>query len=247
MTQQNQGFQPYSPKVDDAETLKYYLEKMSRGVSHDVNNVFTYIMGMTELALMEPGIPDSTQVALAKIITYVDRGRHLTQQIMDFGNSFQCHPREVNLDSFLARFRGELKLQTEFEHEVAIKNGTGINNIFVDESLLNKLFYHVCLNAVEAMAESENHTKKLLISAVLIDGDKIEFSIQDTGTGIKEANIDDIFTPFVSGKRSTKNAGLGLTIALQIALIHKGSIEIANNEEGGVTVKIILPVGTPPT
>lgn len=244
MTKPDPLFDPHSPKMNDAETLRHYLEKLSRGASHDVNNVFTYIMGMAEIAQLHSDVPEPIQSALEKIITYVERGRHLTQQIMDFGNSFQNTISEVNLRKFMGTYKSDLSLWVAPDQKITMEVSETIGFVYVDETQLKKLLRHICMNAIESMEESDQKVKNLSLSVREVNENEVEFKVSDTGIGVKEKDFPEVFTPFFSRKKTIKHAGLGLSIAQQICMIHGGNIGIDNNDSGGSTVKITLPIRT---
>ncbi|MGI0010701.1 MAG: ATP-binding protein, partial [Nitrosopumilaceae archaeon] len=91
-------------------------------------------------------------------------------------------------------------------------------------------------------------TKKGIIRVenyVLPEKNKVEIKISDTGVGIAEDIIPNLFGKFVS--RSTqdgfdRDTGLGLFIAKAIITAHKGKISGHNNKEGGATFTIELPI-----
>ncbi|MEM7779540.1 MAG: ATP-binding protein [Pseudomonadota bacterium] len=72
--------------------------------------------------------------------------------------------------------------------------------------------------------------------------------IDDKGPGIPEARISEMLEPFTRGEasrnRATGGAGLGLTLARAIVEAHSGTLELGNRTEGGLRVRIRLPMGT---
>lgn len=246
MTKKTTFYEIHSPKMDDVETQRLYLERFTRGVTHDVNNVFTYIMGMAEIAQLQPDLSEPVNSAFEKIVSYVERGRQLTQQVMDFGNSFHCTPRKLDLTKFIQIFKHDLLIRMPKDQSLSLHIEEEIGVIYVDETLLNKLLINVCMNAIEAMEVSEKEDKVLSLSIVLLDdggSDKeIEFSISDNGEGISENDLPKVFIPFFGTKRTTKHAGVGLTTAQQIVHVHGGDIGLGINSLGGVVIKFKIPI-----
>jgi signal transduction histidine kinase len=80
----------------------------------------------------------------------------------------------------------------------------------------------------------------------LMEGDtSITIEVDDDGPGIREADRDRVFEPFVrledSRNRDTGGTGLGLAIARTIARAHGGDVSFANRPEGGLRMTISLP------
>ena len=76
--------------------------------------------------------------------------------------------------------------------------------------------------------------------------EKVIFAIiEDTGCGISEENIPNIFDPFYTSRRADGGVGLGLSVSKNIMRIHQGCIFIDNREEGGVKVTLIFKAANP--
>ncbi|MBW8639781.1 HAMP domain-containing protein [Hoeflea sp. WL0058] len=75
--------------------------------------------------------------------------------------------------------------------------------------------------------------------------DGVEITVTDSGPGIPEERLNDIFEPFVrletSRSEETGGIGLGLAIARSSVQAHGGALTLANNKGGGLTAKIMLP------
>jgi signal transduction histidine kinase len=73
----------------------------------------------------------------------------------------------------------------------------------------------------------------------------VEVTIDDSGPGIPEDRLKDVFRPFVrleeSRNRDSGGAGLGLAIARSVAVAHGGSIILSNRKEGGLRALVRLP------
>ncbi len=71
-------------------------------------------------------------------------------------------------------------------------------------------------------------------------------TVRDSGPGIAESEMARIFTPFTRGDqaRSSQGAGLGLAIVRRVVSMHQGSINLANHVNGGLEVRISLPLET---
>jgi signal transduction histidine kinase len=79
----------------------------------------------------------------------------------------------------------------------------------------------------------------------LAKDENLEIFVDDSGPGIPEEKIRDVFEPYVrleqSRSRGTGGTGLGLSIARSVILAHGGQLELQNRPEGGLRAWIILP------
>ncbi|MBO9538263.1 ATP-binding protein [Herbaspirillum sp.] len=81
--------------------------------------------------------------------------------------------------------------------------------------------------------------------SIALEQQRVAIRIRDRGPGIPESELESVFEPFyrleVSRSRDTGGTGLGLTIALNIAENHQGSLKLRNLPEGGLEVLLELP------
>lgn len=109
--------------------------------------------------------------------------------------------------------------------------------IDIDAYLIEQVLINLILNAVEASEELEQATIIVLAERNL-DGKAI-ISVKDNGTGIPTEIRDSIFVPFFSTKK--KGSGVGLSLCKQIAMLHKGKIQVNSEEGKGTVISLILP------
>lgn len=80
----------------------------------------------------------------------------------------------------------------------------------------------------------------------MLSGDVLSIIVEDSGPGIPEDQLSDVFQPFqrVEGSRSRKTGGhgLGLSIVRSIILAHGGDVKLANKVSGGLRAEITLPI-----
>lgn len=73
------------------------------------------------------------------------------------------------------------------------------------------------------------------------EGDKIVFTVTDTGTGIDKNKLDKIFEPFFTTKEVGQGMGLGLSIAYGIVRDYDGKIDVESEVGVGTTFKYSFP------
>jgi signal transduction histidine kinase len=115
----------------------------------------------------------------------------------------------------------------------------------LDHEKIAMVMTHLLSNAVDAM--KNQNTKHLRISTEKVPasdkaGESVRLVISDTGHGIKEEDMARIFDPFFTTKDPDKGKGLGLAVSYGIIREHGGRIWAENNEWGGATFIIELPI-----
>ncbi|MHB8767351.1 MAG: sensor histidine kinase, partial [Deferrisomatales bacterium] len=107
--------------------------------------------------------------------------------------------------------------------------------LYADPALLGELFSGLMENAVEAMPAGGGLTVECRAAESWV-----VVQIQDTGVGIPEEDLEEIFDPFYTSK--TSGAGLGLAKAFLIVEEHGGTIDFESRVGEGTTCAVTLPV-----
>ena len=83
--------------------------------------------------------------------------------------------------------------------------------------------------------------RRLLIRTETADGsEEVIVSVTDSGSGIPEPDLEQVFEPFVTTKEN--GVGLGLSVCRSIISAHGGKLWAANNPDRGATLYFSLPV-----
>lgn len=106
----------------------------------------------------------------------------------------------------------------------------------LDMEQLKRAFTNVIINAIEAMKRSKE--KVLTVMSRMEHNDCI-ITITDTGEGIEDDKINDLFEPFYTKK--PMGMGLGLTTVLNIMKKHDAEIVVTSRVGEGTTFKFIFP------
>jgi signal transduction histidine kinase len=213
------------------------LGRLSASIAHEVNNPLGIIKNyLTIISKSIQRNPDlNSHIGIVR--DEVDRIAFIVKQLLEF-------------------YRPTLKQTVEFDlcHVLEstlelMKNEFSKNNIELsvpDERLpcrlvgspekIKQVFLNLLINARDAMTDGG----KLSVS-LAGKNSQIEVMFTDTGPGIDEEVLPNIFEPFYTTKKDS-GMGLGLAVCYGIIRSHKGVIEAYNNDEGGATFLIKLPL-----
>lgn len=152
------------------------------------------------------------------------------------------HFTEVNLNKLIENIVDEAQTLYLTNKNVNFVVQTPDLIIFqADQERISQLLRNIVFNAIKFTPNDG----KISIYAKL-NKSIVEIKIKDTGIGIPESELKDIFHPFTQSSRTKTNAGgtgLGLAIALEIVTAHKGKIWVENNKNGiGSCFYINLPI-----
>ena len=107
--------------------------------------------------------------------------------------------------------------------------------LMADSGQLVQIFSNIILNAIQAMHEGG----KLTIRSKTPDNKWAEISVSDTGVGIPEKELDEIFEPLFTTK--AKGIGLGMAITKILVDAHGGRIRLKSKVGIGTTFTVSLP------
>ncbi len=96
---------------------------------------------------------------------------------------------------------------------------------------------NLIFNAADAIPDAGG---KIVLRTMSLDG-AVEISLQDTGTGIAEEDLEKVFDPFFTTKEPGKGTGLGLTVCQSLIESLGGTIRIESRKNEGTTVYVRLP------
>ncbi len=188
---------------------------------------------------MPPAL-DSAIEGLGRIATIVRSMKefaHPDQAQMSFADVNQA------IQSTLVVARNEYKYIAELETDFGALPPVAC---YLGE--INQVVLNLLVNAAHAIGDVVKGTSELgrITVRTRTDGDSVEISVGDTGSGIPEAIRDKIFDPFFTTKEVGKGTGQGLAIAHSVIVKkHGGSLRFESEMGKGTTFFIRLPVHAP--
>ncbi len=225
-----------------------HMESLTLGMAHEIRNPLGGIRASAQLLRQELENPEQ-QEYLDVVISEVDRINRLIERMMDF-----TRPRELNIKE--TNIHKVLKDITLLEQEVMAQKNIRLEQVYdpslppiqADEDQLKQVFSNLIRNAIEASSENEKIQLVTRVSTgysiktshTANPGQSIVVEIVDSGAGISESAMKNLFTPLFTTK--SKGSGLGLPISLKIVENHGGKIKITSEERLGTTVQLFLPV-----
>lgn len=229
----------------EAQELESW-QKLIRVLTHEIMNSVTPISSLSsainEMLTEEDGqrrpvsqIPaDDLDDMYQSLRTIEDRSRGLLKFVSNYKDLTRLpHPVYMNI-----------KLEELFEHisslmkkEMAKQDITfEVHSqgpeltIYADKDMILQVLINLLANAKDALEQTKN--KRIKLAGFRI-GEKTFIQVSDNGPGIDQESIDKVFIPFFTTKK--KGSGIGLSLAMQIMRLHKGSIYFTTKEGKGTT------------
>lgn len=222
------------------------LGELAAGAAHEIKNPLTSIRSTIQY-LSNDFHPDTEKGQMMhELLNETERINKIVQGLLSFARPSELNTTEVDMEQLINQtlllVNNTLKkLQVEVEFEYFTEQTT----ISGDAEQLKQVCLNIILNAAEAMkGNEESRPRTLYISmeqGAMIDARShyLLLSIEDTGKGIDEKDIDNVFNPFFTTKE--EGTGLGLAICYGIINRHKGELEVRSTLGKGTCFTIKLP------
>jgi signal transduction histidine kinase/CheY-like chemotaxis protein len=233
------------------------IGKLSSGMAHDFSNLLSSIFGSINLLKKRISDKEDAYRLLDNIENCSIRARDLTRGLLSFGKPTPKR-RELIKPNLLLSEISKVITQT-FPAKISFESHVDENlyDILGNGTEVYQVLLNLCVNAKEAITDKGRITlsaKNISIKDSNIDshpllekGNYVTFSVKDSGTGIKEEDINKIFDPYFStkDKQSGSGSGLGLYVTYGIIKAHKGHIEVSSIIEHGTTFDVFIPAFEP--
>ena len=214
------------------------LGEMTAGIAHEVNNPLGSILLYSEL-LMAGDIPRPLKRDLKVIHGEAKRAARIMTDLLTYSRRMGSQGRRMDLHKVLKKVI-DMRRYTEMVRNIDITVDLHDEPLYVvgNSSQLTQLLMNLILNAEEALEETNGRN---IAITTRIDEEWAKISIADSGPGIPQENLQQIFYPFFTTKPTGKGTGLGLSTCYGIVTAHKGLIRAERNEMGGATFIVELP------
>ena len=239
------------------------IGRLTSGIAHDFNNILFSIIGYNQLnsyagedctdeKLKEEILFNTEQVNLAS-----ERAVNLIKKMMAYSRqnptnkNIEVKPTHEVIDEVLVLMRPALTSKFQLNADI-----DSTLTIQIDSTELHQILTNLIVNARDAMSQGglitislkQVTTHELVCNSCVttLEGEFIELSVLDTGTGIEQKVIDHIFDPFFTTKPVGEGTGLGLSTVSGMVHEADGHIIIESITEApsnGTTFRLLFPQG----
>ena len=216
------------------------LGQMVAGITHELNNPLTAIMGYGNLLLERP-LDTRSMADVRRICQESERAAGIVRNLLTLSRDAKLERTAVNLNEVIGQtlrlcayeiHRADILVQTDLDPSLP---DTLANPVQLQQVVLNLL-----INSQQAIAEVGRPGRIVLRTR---NGGNLAFlQVEDNGPGIDPELHTRIFEPFFTTKAVGVGTGLGLSIVAGILRQHGADIQLTSTGEDGTTFTISLPV-----
>jgi two-component system, LuxR family, sensor kinase FixL len=222
------------------------MGEMASALAHELNQplaaISNYMKGSRRLLAGSPD-PNKSKIetALDRAAEQALRAGQIIRRLRDFVARGESEKRIESL-SKLVEEAGALGLAGAREQGVQLRFNLDpeYDLVLVDRVQIQQVLVNLFRNALEAMAHSPR--RELIASNARDADDMVEVAVFDTGPGIPDDVMPNLFQTFYTTKET--GMGVGLSISRSIVEAHGGRMWAEANSSGGATFRFTLPAAS---
>ncbi|MFC1884220.1 PAS domain S-box protein [Thermodesulfobacteriota bacterium] len=249
---------------EEKEKLKDRLQRAQKmeaigtlagGVAHDLNNLLSGVTTYPEFLLSDMPETSPLRKPIMRIQKTGEKAAAVVQDLVILARGGVVIAEPINLNEIIEDYLDSpehFKIQELNPHvRLETRLDPSLSNIMGSPNHLFKTIMNLVSNAVEAIHENGDihiYTSNSYIDEpvkgydTVKDGEYAELTVQDTGAGLSDNDIERIFEPFytkkILGRRGT---GLGMAVVWGTVKDHKGYIDIESSEGKGTKITLYFP------
>jgi signal transduction histidine kinase len=244
LEESQKGLKEKNLELSRLDTLK---DEFLANTSHELRTPLNGIVGLAD-SLLDGATGDLPEPTMQNLNMIASSGRRLTNlvnDILDFSKlshkDLQLSLRPVDMHS-VADIVLTLTTPLIGKRDIKLENNIGTDElgVYADENRVQQILFNLVGNALKFTRQGN-----ITLSAQKVDG-YLCVSITDSGIGIPQEQVEDIFKSFEQGDgsiaREYGGTGLGLTVTKQLVELHGGRIEVKSEVGTGSSFSFTLPV-----
>ena len=225
---------------------------LAGGIAHDFNNILQAITGYLELLRRQRGQNSTARKYINEIDAVSRRAADLVRQLLTFSRKVDPTLKPVSLNDTVRQTVSLLERTIPRMININTLLDDNLDLILADSNQIEQVLMNLATNARDAMPLGG--TLLIETSNFQVDGDArrnnpalvadeyVVMRVSDTGEGMDEETLKNIFTPFFTTKGVGQGTGLGLAMVYGIVQAHDGYIRCDSEPGHGTSFSIFLPV-----
>lgn len=225
--------------------------RLAGGVAHDFNNMLGAIMGYSDLALMQLDPQQRMHGYIQEIRKAAERSANLTRQLLAFARKQNIVTKVLDLNAIVQGMLSMLRRLIDEQIHLEWQPEEGLWPVKMDPGQIDQILANLCVNArdaIDGVGRITIRTENVSLGeadctdrAGFVPGEFVCLSVADSGCGMSEEVLRNIFEPFYTTKEQGKGTGLGLSMVYGIVKQNGGFIDVESAPGNGTTFRIFLP------
>ena len=214
------------------------IGEMAAAAAHELNEPLGSILGFAQLTKNSPNLPVQAEHDIERIVNAALHAREVIKKLLLFARKLPTRKAPCNLNNLVRE--GLYFLESRCAREgisLVRKLDDILPEITADSGQLHQVLVNLVVNAIQAMPRGGTLTIR-----TAFDGSQVQLAVEDTGIGMSEAVMKQLFIPFFTTKGAGQGTGLGLSVVHGIVTSHGGTISVDSQRGKGSRFVVALPL-----
>ena len=221
------------------------MGELTASLAHELNQPLTAILANAQAAqdILEskPASLDPIREILADIVEDDTRAGEVIHRLRGLLRKDPLEFAALDVNEMVAEVARLVSSDAVYRGvSVRLELGERLPPVRGDRVQLQQVILNLILNGLDAVRESITGDRALVLQTAGDGRAAVRVAVRDSGTGLVEADAEQIFEAFYT----TKSAGLGMGLAISRSIVeaHGGRLTATNNQSGGATFSFTVPV-----
>jgi two-component system sensor kinase FixL len=221
------------------------MGEMATGIAHELKQplgaIATYSYIAKSIVEKFTSSPHKLQEILGKLEEQSIRAGDIVRQLRSFGSKSKSIRVPVDLNTLVRNVAEFVELDIrQAEAVLTMKFDEPSPGMLIDEIQIQQVLVNLIRNSIDAMQETPTSRREVTVSTRTLENGSAEVTVSDSGQGLTEHEIDQVFEAFFSTKQ--EGMGMGLAISRSIVEAHGGQLWAKPNSDHGVTFGFTIPL-----
>lgn len=219
-------------------------QELVRVLTHEIMNSITPVASLADTASelvrdiqQNHHLSTELEEELSDVQSAVKTLSKRSHSLMKFVNSYRRLSRlptpnfsQINPSELFTQV-SHINAQTHNHHpiKITIQTEPADLGLQADRDMLEQVLINLLQNATQAMEHTQD--PQITLRAFLNRRNHVVMEISDSGPGIEDHIIQQVFVPFFTTKK--QGSGVGLALTQQVMIAHGGNVKVENQPQGG--------------
>nr|WP_162274310.1 ATP-binding protein [Paenibacillus crassostreae] len=209
--------------------------QMAASITHEIRNPMAVVHGFMQL--MREKSPGSLDHYYRIVMEELDRVNSIINNFLSLAQNRVSEMEDCHLHTIINELNPLLSADANLRgHTIVLDLDENVPELRLNAKEIKQLILNLARNGMEAMDDKGQLTLQTKMSL-----NSVDLIIKDSGSGISQNEIDQLFVPFFTTKE--QGTGLGLVLCLSIVERHKGKITVDSKVGGGTMFTVGFPRG----
>ncbi len=215
------------------------LGELATGLAHEIRNPLAGIAGVIEIIGRDLPPTSPAREMVKEVRTEINQINRILTDLLETARPHPPQMMRSNLNTTVEHAVMLARQQVLSQPiRIELEQAPNLADVEHDSDQIHQVVLNLLLNAVQAI--DGPGTVKVTVQSM---GESVRITVTDTGRGIPEQQLAQIFRPFYTTRRN--GTGLGLSLVRRIVDEHHGQINVTSEMGKGSTFEVLLPFAAP--